>query len=340
MKKLISICFILCVISSAAAQQSPTQKVLHVYDWKDLMSQHHFPDSQIVSIDGISVLKVEKTNNTPLELTLLTITNSALLKNAKSIVFDVKYENLQQLIILFTNRFYFGSQAKYMYQHAFPQLEIPTGVIIRYEPFAGSNCNFPPPRVSSGKITMGLHYPPEVQGGDETTNDETQYILGTSNWKREDYAIMPSGEILPTQLELKLYLPGPGTIYLRPIKLLGVEQDWWSPQIMGMVGGALIGGVGGTLIGLCGALIGCLVGMGKARRFVLALTKALIALGIVLTIVGIVAATSKQSWALWYPLVLLGGITTLVCSVNLYPIKRRYDELEIRRMTSMDATGR
>jgi hypothetical protein len=25
--------------------------------------------------------------------------------------------------------------------------------------------------------------------------------------------------------------------------------------------------------------------------------------------------------------------------VNLYPIKRRYDDLEIRRMTSMDATG-
>jgi hypothetical protein len=43
---------------------------LRVYDWQDLMSQHPFPDSKIISLDGISVLKIENTNNSILYLTI------------------------------------------------------------------------------------------------------------------------------------------------------------------------------------------------------------------------------------------------------------------------------
>ena len=117
-------------------------------------------------------------------------------------------------------------------------------------------------------------------------------------------------------------------------KVMGVIQSWWSPEQIGY-----IGGIGGSLIGCLGALIGCLAGLGKARCFVLASTRISIGLGLALTIAGLIALLGKQPYAVWFPLVLTGGILTFVLAVNLYPIKRRYDDQEIRRMTSLDATG-
>ena len=120
-------------------------------------------------------------------------------------------------------------------------------------------------------------------------------------------------------------------MYLRPIRLWGVAGSWWSPKQAG-----LIGGIGGSVIGCFGALIGILVSKGKARNFVLAAMKISIALGILLTIAGLVAVALKQPYAVWYALLLPGAILTLVFSLNLPSIQRRYDELEIRRMTSVD----
>lgn len=104
--------------------------------------------------------------------------------------------------------------------------------------------------------------------------------------------------------------------------------------------GGLVGGIGGSLIGCLGALIGILASVGKGRRFVLTTISSLIVAGIFLVIAGVIAVAMKQPYAVWYPLLLGGAIMAFVFSVNLYPIKRRYDDLEIRRMTSMDATGR
>ena len=110
--------------------------------------------------------------------------------------------------------------------------------------------------------------------------------------------------------------------------------SWWSPQQIG-----LIGGIGGLVIGCFGALLGLLASKGKARTFVLTTMKIFIALGILLTIAGFVAVVSSQPYAVWYALLLPGVILTLVFSLTLPSIQRRYDELEIRRMTSVDAMG-
>jgi cytochrome c biogenesis protein CcdA len=79
--------------------------------------------------------------------------------------------------------------------------------------------------------------------------------------------------------------------------------------------------------------------LGKARKFVLGMTKIFIGLGILLTIAGFVAVGFQQPYAVWYALLLPGVILSLVFGVNLYPIKKRYDDLEIRRMTSVDTMG-
>lgn len=123
----------------------------------------------------------------------------------------------------------------------------------------------------------------------------------------------------------------------RPIKLFGTVisfGSWWSSQPAD-----LIGGIGVCLIGCFGALIGWLVSKGRARNFVLAAVKYIIVLGILLMVAGLVAAVFNQPYAVWYALLLPGVILVLVFSLNRHSIQRRYDELEIRRMTSIDSKG-
>ncbi|HUZ06417.1 MAG TPA: hypothetical protein VMV89_02910 [Candidatus Paceibacterota bacterium] len=110
--------------------------------------------------------------------------------------------------------------------------------------------------------------------------------------------------------------------------------NWWSPQQAD-----LIGGIGGSIIGCFGTLIGLLASKGNARNFVLTTMKIFIALGILLMISGFVAVVSKQPYAVWHTLLLPGVILTPVFSLTLPSIQRRYDELEIRRMTSVDTMG-
>jgi len=158
-------------------------------------------------------------------------------------------------------------------------------------------------------------------------------ITGTSDWRTFVLPFYRTGTAgPPTRLEINLFLPGHGTVYLQPMKLTDAVSGWWSAKQ-----GGLIGGIGGTVIGCFGALIGCLAGMGKARKFVLTATKVFIGLGILLTGAGLVAVVVKQPYAVWYLLLLTGVILTSVFGANLRSIRKRYDDLEMRRMTAMDA---
>lgn len=331
MRKLIQIGFMLCVVLSAAAQEPPVQKVLRVYDWKDLQQQYPIPDSEIVSMDGMSVLKIQNQSTNHLiipQISLLTITDSAIIKKAAFISMEFKCADLWEFTNTDYNRRFDNDSRIY-------QLDVADRQAFRpgFHPQLHGNS------WDSASLSLYQTIPPYAPGGDEHTNVAYGHLglAGTMNWAREDLNIDRSQIAgLPNQLELKLiYVPAHGTIYLRPIKLIGVAGTWWSPQM-----GAQVGGISGSLIGCLGALIGILASLGKARRFVLTTTVLLIVVGILLVIIGIIAVASEQPYAVWYPLLLGGAILTFVLSINLYSIKRRYDDLEIRRMTSMDATGR
>jgi hypothetical protein len=115
------------------------------------------------------------------------------------------------------------------------------------------------------------------------------------------------------------------------------SHGWWPAKQGGMVGG--VAGIFGGIIGCFGGLLGYLTSMGKARKFVLTAAKIFIALGILLTITGIIAIAFRQPYFVWYVFLLPGVILTLIFSLNLPSIQRRYDDLEIRRMTSIDVMG-
>ncbi|HXC35414.1 MAG TPA: hypothetical protein VNV43_06030 [Candidatus Acidoferrales bacterium] len=308
MKKLLTICLTLSLVLSARAQETGP-KDLEVYYFSALAPEH------LATLGGKSIYKFENTNDTPLRVQLLKIVNPRLSASAYAINGQVKYENVQ------------GAGYLEMWSY------------------------FPP-------LKSGL---PEGQYFSRTLGDsgEMGKITGTCDWRDFTLPFDPAGASgPPTRLEINLILPGRGTVYLTPVKLVKYSagfslssvsagsrsgspnapipaEGWWSAKA-----DPWIGGIGGTFFGCCAALIGCLAAMGKARRFVLLIAKCFIALGIILTIAGVTAVMCKQPYSVYYPLIILGCVLTFVFSANLFPISRRYNEIEIRRMTSMDATGR
>jgi hypothetical protein len=318
MKKLFQISLVLWLVSSAACQAvaQSRQKTLRVYDGDSPEVQKNLPDSEIIPMDGISVLKIEHTNNLPLEISIWSTTNTAIIKKAESISFDMKYENVSEETFLHTNRARNVSEGTFL--HA-------------------NRARFGFPITVYGQLQFLTYIPPPTLGGDETTNTTPYYYAdGASNWKPYEFQVDHAETAgLPTKLELKLSLPGNGTIYLRPLKLSGVAGNWWSPRQSGMVGGAV--GIFGGILGCFGGLLGCLAGFGKARKFVLTATKIFIALGMLLALTGIAAIVCGQPYYVWYVFLLPGIILTLVFSLNFPMLQRCYDDLEIRRMASMDA---
>jgi hypothetical protein len=293
-----AVCLVCLGITIPVTAPAGTTKTIYTSDWRNssLATQ---PGCQVIVTTGEPILKIVNTNGRTLDVSLLLITNPATIRKADSISVEMKYEDVKAVLVPDTNR-------------------------IRFDP----GLNFE--RSASGSLDLLRRMPPPAPGGDESTNESKYAIPGSANWRPFEFgAAAGFNEGLPLQLELKLSLPGSGTVYVRPAKVRHFTTAWWSPENVG-----LIGGIGGSVLGCLGGLMGCLVGSGRARCFVLSMTRGLIGLGIMLTLTGLGAVATGQAYAVWYPCLLIGGILTLVFGVNLYPIKRRYEDLEI---TSTDA---
>lgn len=146
---------------------------------------------------------------------------------------------------------------------------------------------------------------------------------------------------MPDELTLSLFLPGAGTVSIRNVGLyqyaagddpLRAAGQWFGGRSAGV-----FGGVGGALIGLWGALIGVLSSRGKARHFVLGSANALLVIGIASLVGGVTAIASAQPYAVYYPLLLIGIILVIVFGKMRGNLSARYEQLELKKMRSMDA---
>ncbi len=106
---------------------------------------------------------------------------------------------------------------------------------------------------------------------------------------------------------------------------------WWSEAVGTYIGA--YGGAGlGVLCGTYGALAGVLAQQGKARGAVLGFHAVMVVAGVLALLGGIVAVIAGQPYHVFFPLLLLGLVTSTVMG-GLYPaMKTRYAEAEHRRL--------
>lgn len=173
-------------------------------------------------------------------------------------------------------------------------------------------------------------------------------LEGTSDWRAFSLPFFNNAgpqrpnPTPPEKLVINVILPGPGTVYLGPLRLIQYADGkspmatpgaWWDDRAGGMLGGIL-----GSGLGCLGAIIGTLGGMGKARRFVLGLVIAGFLTGLLLLGAGVVALIYAQPYAVWYPLFLTGVLCSAVIGGLLPVMRRRYEQLELRRMKALDSS--
>jgi hypothetical protein len=167
-------------------------------------------------------------------------------------------------------------------------------------------------------------------------------LRGTSDWR--PFALPFFAEPAaprPVRLEVNVVLPGRGVVELGPLRLvqyrpgedpLAIAGAWWSDRA-----GGLAGGLGGATLGGAGALIGWLASRGAARRLVLGLARVVAGLGGLALCAGGVAWWRGQPYAVHYPLLLGGMLAAAVFGGLLGVLRRRYEEVELRRIRAADA---
>lgn len=143
----------------------------------------------------------------------------------------------------------------------------------------------------------------------------------------------------PVKLVLNVVLPGKGKVELRSLKLvqyrtgedpLMLPGQWWGGRTGGLVGGSI-----GGLFGILGGLIGVLAGRGRARGFVVGALWTMGFCGILCAAACVLALAGGQPYAVWYPFA-LAAVTVL--GFAMIPVaRRRYAQLELRRMEALDA---
>jgi len=166
-------------------------------------------------------------------------------------------------------------------------------------------------------------------------------IDGTSSWRDFVLPFDRTGASAPRKLVVNLVLTGPGTVEIGPLVLVQFATDenltayadaWWSDQQAG-----LVGGLAGSALGILGAAIGWLGAIGRGRSFVLGTLKAFALLGVAALAIGLGALAAGQPYAVYYPLLLLGGIGAALGFTLPRSLSKRYEDLELRRMQALDA---
>jgi len=167
-------------------------------------------------------------------------------------------------------------------------------------------------------------------------------LHGSSTWRPFSLPFyINNTDDRPTKLVVNLVMAGRGTVHLSPLTLtqyssnenpMAVAGQWWDSRTAG-----LLGGIAGGILGCLGALIGVLSGMGKARGFVMLLVNLIVYVGLVILAAGVVALVRSQPYAVYYPLLLIGGLAVVIMRPTRNTLRRRYEQLELRKMDAMDA---
>jgi hypothetical protein len=108
-------------------------------------------------------------------------------------------------------------------------------------------------------------------------------------------------------------------------------SPWWTDPQAG-----LVGGIGGSVVGVLGGTLGTVAGIcaprGKCKWLVYGLAAFLMGTGIISLIAGVAAVLLHQPYGVYYPLILLGFISTVGMGGLLPVIRLRYRQADNRRL--------
>ena len=173
----------------------------------------------------------------------------------------------------------------------------------------------------------------------------TVALSGSSRWRPFTLPFDATGVADPPEnLTVKLALPGRGTVHLGPLRLVQYAEDenplavagaWWGPRTAGLAGGIV-----GSFLGCVGALIGLLASRGKGRALVLGLANGMLVVGAISLVLGVVGLFRAQPYEVFYPLLLVGVLGVVLPAFLIPNLRRRYEQLELRKMTAQDVSAR
>ena len=163
-------------------------------------------------------------------------------------------------------------------------------------------------------------------------------ITGSSDWRSIVLPFDATGTAAPPErLIINVVLPGRGEVTLGAWTLVELETGEWPSGVNDSAPFGLWGAVAGATFGVFGGLLGWLGGLGKAKRVVLTGFRMMMAAGGVSLVLGGIALARGLPYHVYYPLLLIGAIALLVPASTLPRLTKRYQELELRRMSALDA---
>jgi hypothetical protein len=159
-------------------------------------------------------------------------------------------------------------------------------------------------------------------------------IKGTSDWHEFELPFHANPGMKPERLTLNIVLPGECEVTVtQPVLEDSHHQagEWWSVGYSG-----IIGGIFGSLFGMMGGLLGMLMYWSQTRPIVKQIYPIVWGASLVVLILGIVALGLGQPNHVYFPIMMIGFIGSLVLSFNYNNVFRRIEEDELRKMTAID----
>ncbi|MBU1239209.1 hypothetical protein KKF84_13155 [Myxococcota bacterium] len=174
-----------------------------------------------------------------------------------------------------------------------------------------------------------------------------QEIKGSSGWREFSlpFDLGPQGTMRPDSLTVSMVFFSKGAVWLKDLEFIdgdpGVRapgtlsrpgpKPWWSPGAT-----SIIGALWGSLFGLFGVASAVLIQKGRGKRFVLLTMVAAALLGLIATIVGVIAYYKDQPYDLYFPILLVGVLSMFLAPFIFTYAKQHYTELELRKMKAQD----
>lgn len=149
----------------------------------------------------------------------------------------------------------------------------------------------------------------------------------------------------PTKLEINLVLPANGKVWISPLIVSEFEENEWGDVTTaegawwGNRTAAWLGAILGPLLGIMGAIVGTLSGLGRGRRTAIGICWFSVVFGCICLAAGLIAVGTSQPHVVYFPLLLIGVLSTVIMSSVLPTVRKRFEDAELHRMNAMDASA-